>query len=195
MTYTDFNWITDRLAVGGLITAPSPLPFDAVLSMETYAPTAVRALALAANIDYQWCSILDGVSSESSEEIVRRFNTAANQLHTWFLGGKRALVHCYMGSSRAATTAIWYLVRYHRFSWEEAASLVKERRPVTDPNIRFEVPLRIAAGETISEEWLRRRLDEYCLARHGEADQAGKVREIQRDLAVQGVALRPNRSG
>lgn len=186
MSYADFDWIFDRLAVGGLVRTPAPLPFDAVLSMETYAPIDIGRLATSGQVEYAWRSILDGVTYEPHAAIVTRFDAAARQIHDWLHAGKRVLVHCYMGSSRAPTAVTWYLVRYEGYSWDEAVALLKSRRRVVDPNIRFEIALRIAAGEQIDEAWLAERLEEYCLQRHDGAELPQKVREIRADLAQQG---------
>lgn len=187
MTYTDYDWITDRLAVGGLVTGESAPPFDAVLSLETYAPTRVGEMVRSGEIEYCWQSILDGVAAEPNDAIVARFDAAADQLHAWLSDGKRVLVHCYMGSSRAVTAATWYLVRYRGLSWDEAVAHVRACRAVADPNIRFEIPLRVASGEMLTEPWLGRRLSDYCRGRHDSSEIPTKIREIRDDLVRQGT--------
>jgi hypothetical protein len=59
------------------------------------------------------------------------------------------------------TAVVWYLVRYHGLSWDQALQRVRAHRTVANPNIRFEIPLRIASGEEIGEEWIERRIAEY----------------------------------
>jgi len=190
MTYDNYDWITRHLAVGGLVDTSEVPFFDAILSLETYSPLLVRGLAQSPDVEYRWYSIMDGVSAEPHEAIVQRFNAAVDQVADWIRAGRRVLVHCYLGSSRAGTTATWYLVRHHALSWEESVTWVRERRRVTDPNIRFEIPLRLAAGEVLDESWLQQRLTEYCLARHDRSELAQKMREILADLERQGTLAR-----
>ncbi|MBV9280089.1 MAG: dual specificity protein phosphatase family protein [Chloroflexi bacterium] len=162
MAYTDFNWIIDRLAVGGFVRDSDDLPFDAILSMETHAPTLLRDLVRSGRVEYQWRSILDGRCDEENDEIVRRFDAAAAQMDAWLRGGRRVLVHCFAGVSRSVTAVIWYLMRYRGYSWEQALELIKANRPGAYPDVRFEIPLRLAAGEDLSEEWIEGRIEAYC---------------------------------
>jgi hypothetical protein len=121
----------------------------------------LRDLVQSGRVDYQWLSINDGICDEEHDEIVRRFDAAAAQIDNWLRSGKRVLVHCFAGVSRAVTAVVWYLVRYHGLSWDQALQRVRAHRTVANPNIRFEIPLRIASGEEIGEEWIERRIAEY----------------------------------
>jgi protein-tyrosine phosphatase len=159
--YKDYDWITDRLAVGGFVhESHDELPFDAILSLETSAPAVLRDLVTSGRIDYQWRSIVDGICHESHGEVVRRFDEAAAQIDRWLTDDKRVLVHCYAGVSRSVTAVVWYFVRYHSLCWDEAMQLVRGRRQGADPAVAFEVALRLEAGEEISEKWIERRIEE-----------------------------------
>ena len=75
MAYTDYNWVTDRLAIGGFVhESEEDLPFDAILSMETHAPAVLRDFVRSGRVDYQWRSIIDGICDEEHDEIIRRFD-------------------------------------------------------------------------------------------------------------------------
>ena len=170
MSYSNFNWIDDRLAVGGFVTESGEFPFDAILSLETHAPLTLRDVALSESLEYRWHSIIDGISYEENDAIVRRFDDAAEQIAAWLRDGKRVLVHCYMGISRSVIAVAWYLVRYEGMSWEEALDLIRVARTQANPNIRFEIPLRLAAGERLTREDVARRIDawvEVLLEREG----------------------------
>jgi len=162
MAYSDFNWITDRLAVGGFVFESDDLPFDAVLSMETQAPVALRDLVRSGRVDYRWLSIVDGHSWETREVIVRRFNQASELIHDWLGDGKRVLVHCHAGVSRSVTAVTWYLMRYEGYSWDDALRIVRESRQIALPNIRFEAVMRAAGGERIDDHWIESRAREFC---------------------------------
>src|SRR5919199_5943179 len=54
MPYTNYNWITDRLAIGGVVSDPEALPFDAILSLMTEAPAGMWELARSGNVEYAW---------------------------------------------------------------------------------------------------------------------------------------------
>lgn len=191
MPYTNFNWITDQLAVGGFVSENEDnLPFDAILSMETHAPPAIRELVRSGRVEYQWRSIIDGICYENNDEIVRRFDEAAEQLDAWIRDDKRVLVHCYAGVSRAVTAATWYLVRYQNLSWDEALERIRAHRTVANPNIHFEIPLRIASGEDISEEWIAERIAEYGARMKAEYDFHIDVDEIWNTLEQQGTIPR-----
>ncbi|MGH2441611.1 MAG: dual specificity protein phosphatase family protein [Chloroflexota bacterium] len=190
MPYTDYDWVGDRFAIGGLVTeSDHDFPFDAVLSMETHAPATLRELAASEHIEYRWFSIIDGFSWEQHDEIVRRFTDAADQLSAWLAEDKKVLVHCTAGISRSATVVIWYLVRHEGYTWEDGLAFLRSFRSRINPNARFEIALRLSAGEKLSEGEIGARIRENCdrtLADGFEVDPA----ELWRDLEKQGT-LKP----
>lgn len=190
MQYTNFNWIDDRLAIGGLVSEPEDLPFDAILSMTPDAPTTVRDLVTGGDVEYRWFSIIDGYSHEEHDEIVNRFNLAVEQLDRWVREGKRVLVHCHAGISRSATAVCWYLVRYEGMSWDEANALARRGRPKVRPNIRFEIPLRMSLGETFTEEQVRTMAEAYCARIWEDEEVPVSPEEIMEDLERQGTLRR-----
>jgi protein-tyrosine phosphatase len=141
-------------------------------------------------VDYQWRSIIDGICYEEHDAIVRRFDAAAAQLDAWIREGKRVLVHCFAGVSRSVTAAIWYLMRYQGLSWDDALALIREQRTVANPNIRFEIPLRIAAGEDITEEWIAQRIADYGARLKAAYDVDVDANEIWDTLEQQGTIPR-----
>lgn len=191
MAYTDYNWITDRFAVGALVSdRDDDFPFDAVMSLETHAPATLRELAASEGVDYRWFSIIDGYSWEGNDEIVRRFDTAAAQLNAWLQEDKTVLVHCTAGVSRSVTTVVWYLVRYQGYSWNDAVDLIRSHRTKANPNPRFEIPLRLAAGEAVTREWIEQRLNDFCARMHAEFGVDADPQEIWLDLERQGTLER-----
>ena len=187
MPYTDFNWVTDRIAVGALVSQHEDFPFDAILSMATEAPPTVRDIVHSGRVDYQWRPIVDGYSWEEHDEIVRRYDAAAAQIDMWQRDGKRVLVHCMAGVSRSATSVVWYLVRYQGYGWDEAVELLRRSRPQVNPNIRFEIPLRLALGEELTEEWVGRRIAEHCAWVEETTGIRLDEAEIKEDLERQGT--------
>ena len=190
MAYTDYHWIIDRLAIGGFVHESEDLPFDAILSMETAAPTVLRELVRSGRVDYQWRSILDGICDEDHDAIVGRFDDAAAQLDAWLREEKRVLVHCYAGVSRSVTAVIWYLMCHQGHTWDEALELIRARRSVANPNIRFEIPLRLAAGEDLAEEWIDQRIGAYCERQRADYNVEVDPAEIWDTLERQGTFRR-----
>lgn len=190
MLYSNYNWINDRIAIGGMVSEPEDLPFDAILSLVTDAPPSVRDLVLSGRVDYQWHSIIDGYSFEENDEIVRRFNAAVDQLHEWLSEGKRVLVHCVAGISRSVTAVVWYLVLYEGMTWEDAADLVRASRPNARPNIRFELPLRLSVGERFTMEQIERMAERYCERILLDEGVVVEPEEIMADLERQGTLER-----
>lgn len=187
MPYTDFNWVTDRLAIGGFVTAHEALPFDAILSMETHAPATVRELVQSGQVEYQWRSIIDGFTWEEHDEIVARFDDAAALLNDWLSDDKRVLVHCFAGVSRSVTVVVWYLMRYQGMTWDAALEMIKQGRTMANPNIRFEIALRVANGEEIDEAWLRERIEQYARVLEERYDVKVDREDLRRDLERQGT--------
>jgi len=47
------------------------------------------------------------------------------------------LIHCLMGASRSCSVILYYLIKKHKMTLEEALKFVKEKRFVINPNLRF----------------------------------------------------------
>src|SRR5437763_2927100 len=144
MPYTEYTWITARLAVGAAPQEPAEMQFDAIVSLSTFAPLWLGEWVRSKQLDYEWCPVVDDFCEDGHEEVVRRFNEAAALIDGWLQDGRRVLVHCLGGISRSAAAVIWYFVRYRGYTWEQALALVRARRPVANPDIAFELPLRLA---------------------------------------------------
>lgn len=69
-----------------------------------------------------------------NEEIISAFNDILPIIHDNLLQGKATLIHCMVGASRSATIVAAYLVRYHGHSPVSALSVMKEKRPLINPN-------------------------------------------------------------
>jgi protein-tyrosine phosphatase len=50
---------------------------------------------------------------------------------------KNILVHCYMGASRSASIILYYLMKENKLSFVEAYNILKKKRPLVNPNIKF----------------------------------------------------------
>lgn len=190
MPYSNYNWITENLAIGGVVSEPDEFPFDAILSLMTEAPAGMWELARSGRVEYAWFSIIDGYSYEEHDAIVRRFDDAAAQIDAWLRAGKRVLVHCYAGISRSVTAVVWYFVRYQGKTWDEAMAVIRASRTVARPNVRFEIPLRLAAGETLSGQWLDERVRWYCERVLADENFTLDPAEILQDLERQGTTAR-----
>ena len=55
---------------------------------------------------------------------------------------KQVFIHCYMGSSRSATIVIYYLMRKHLMSYQEAVEYVIEKRECVNLNVNFAQELK-----------------------------------------------------
>lgn len=191
MPYENFSWIDGRLAIGaGVREVDGDFPFDAVLSLERYAPVALRELIQSGRIPYVWHPIIDAYAWEDHDAIVRRFDDAAAQIDAWLREGKRVLVHCREGISRSVVAVLRYLTRYEGCGWDEALALVQRSRPQARPNIRFEIALRVDAGETFTRDELEAMIRAWSTRRKEESGEETAPEEIWQDLARQGTLAR-----
>lgn len=181
MIYQNYNWIDDHLAVGGLISVSEELPFEAILSLETSVPLAVRELATAGRPRYRWLPLTDN-SFHPRAEILDTFTAAADQIHAWLARNWHVLVHCHNGISRSVTAVIWYLINRRGYTWDAALAQLRTRRPVADPDIRLEISLRLAADPTLDDAWIDNRLYTYCQDQRRRTGILLDWREIRREL-------------
>ena len=47
------------------------------------------------------------------------------------------LIHCFMGSSRSASCVILYLMNKYEMTFQESYNMIKELRPIVNPNTSF----------------------------------------------------------
>lgn len=189
--YTNFSWITDHLAVGGFVEGVAPaeeFPFDAALSLEVFAPLALAPLVRSGRVDYAWEPLFDGVALPQ-EQLMRHVDAAADHLDVWLGAGKRALVHCYAGVSRSVIAVTWYLMRSQGLSWNAAFAQVKAHRRAAFPDIRFELPLRLASGEPRDGDWISERLVAFCRQHHAETGRALDLPALAADLRRYGIPV------
>lgn len=186
--YTNYSWITDQLAVGGIVEQVDELPFDAILSLEVFAPLAIAALARSHRLEYAWEPIYDAVA-RPQDELVGQFDAAADRLDAWLRQGKRALVHCYAGVSRSVTAATWYLMRSQGLSWDQAFARVKATRRGAFPDLRFEIPLRLAAGEPRDGAWIAERVASFCRQHDAETGRQLDAEALCADLRRYGIPV------
>ena len=60
------------------------------------------------------------------------------------------LVHCHAGVSRSVSAVIYYLMQWYHFSYDEALEIVRQSRPIANPNPGFEHQLRYAEALMLS---------------------------------------------
>ena len=53
------------------------------------------------------------------------------------LSGGKTLVHCQWGKSRSVSICVAYLIRYNRMTAEESVQMIKNIRPIAQPNKTF----------------------------------------------------------
>lgn len=68
----------------------------------------------------------------SEENIKKHFNSTYR-----FINRGRTLIHCFAGISRSVTIATAYLMRKHNMSFVDAATLIKSKRKIANPNPGF----------------------------------------------------------
>ena len=50
---------------------------------------------------------------------------------------KNILIHCFMGSSRSASCVILYLMNKYEMTFDDSYKMIKELRPIVNPNTSF----------------------------------------------------------
>ena len=67
--------------------------------------------------------------------------------------GSNVFIHCFMGSSRSATIVVLYLMKYHKMSFSQAYTFLKNKRPVVNMNISFAEELQ-DIEKNMREAWV-----------------------------------------
>jgi dual specificity MAP kinase phosphatase len=72
-----------------------------------------------------------------NQNILQYFETTFEYIHEKLLMNKNILVHCQGGVSRSPSFIIGYLMRYHSKTFDEAYTIVKDKRSIINPNFNF----------------------------------------------------------
>lgn len=142
-----FDRITDGLWLGGAPHYPRDYDFladagiDAVVNIRAEREDDVDFYR-SHGIDYLQLKVLDILvpPPEILEEGVA-------YIHRQIEAGKTVLIHCAKGRGRSNTLLAAYLMRHRDMSFEEAAALIKEARPLSNLQARHKWAL---------ESWLQR---------------------------------------
>jgi protein-tyrosine phosphatase len=85
--------------------------------------------------DIEWHRFV--VDDDPSEKISKYFYEVNIIIQKALSENKNVMVHCAAGMSRSPTLVIAYLMIVNQWRYEEAYNFVKQRRPLTEPNIGF----------------------------------------------------------
>lgn len=85
----------------------------------------------------------DRVNDMPDENIIRCFKDCFRFIDQSFQSGGRVLVHCHAGISRSSTIVIAYLMYKYSMSLENAHRIVKQSRPIINPNYGFYLQLKV----------------------------------------------------
>jgi protein-tyrosine phosphatase len=69
-----------------------------------------------------------------TDEIVQIVKIVAEQLDEMLKNKKTVYIHCYEGVSRSVICVMYYLVKYHNYTKQDAFDFVKQQRPNVSPN-------------------------------------------------------------
>lgn len=73
----------------------------------------------------------------TSFDLSEFFNQGSEFIKEGTSGNNRILVHCIYGKSRSVSLVISYLMTHKNYKYEDALALVKNQRPVANPNDSF----------------------------------------------------------
>lgn len=111
--------------------------------------TAIGVRQLFSEINYVYIPLRD----TESEFILSQIKQILPQVHDMVLKAP-TLVHCMVGASRSATLVICYLMRFKRINLKDSLALVKDKRPIVDPNSGYLKQLQEFEKELIEEGYL-----------------------------------------
>ena len=106
----------------------------AIVNISTHIPCYYKQDQL---VDYLQLPLQDSVH----ENLLSHFETTFEYIQKKLFANENVLVHCQGGISRSPSFIIGYLMRYHGQNFQQAYSLVKEKRHIINPNLNFHAQL------------------------------------------------------
>lgn len=146
----NYSWITDKIAIGSHIS-PYP-PFQIIVNMNYPYNGAIHNLIQRKKHTFDnrhYIIYTLGINDDRTFSIVpiltQLLSLLRDECETH--KGARILFHCFAGKSRSVAAALAYLVEIDKMKYEDALSLVKEKRPLVAMNIGFQKELETFYGE------------------------------------------------
>lgn len=133
MSLADYNIILPGLILGSIDglyskTLTELKQLDAVVSVTPLDETPIPG-------KYKHCNSRYPISFKMpTDEIVQIVKTVVEQLDEMMKNKKTIYIHCYEGVSRSAICVMYYLVKYHNYTKQDAFEFVKQQRPNVSPN-------------------------------------------------------------
>jgi protein-tyrosine phosphatase len=133
MSLADYNIILSGLVLGSIdglysTTLTEFEQLDAVVSVTPLDETPIPG-------KYKHCHSRYPISFKMpTDEIVQIVKIVAEQLDEMLKNKKTVYIHCYEGVSRSAICVMYYLVKYHNYTKQDAFEFVKQQRPNVSPN-------------------------------------------------------------
>ncbi|CEG40842.1 mitogen-activated protein kinase phosphatase 1 [Plasmopara halstedii] len=126
--------LTDFLYIGGAVAAKSKS-----MLLQNGITHVINCAASVAPASYPdaFCYFNIRLRDHSSEDIARHFYSLFDFIERARESGGRIFLHCVKGISRSPTMAIAYLMWYKNIGMYKALDLVRQVRPVVDPNAGF----------------------------------------------------------
>ena len=81
------------------------------------------------------------IEDRTDKNIIKDFKTIALLVDKHVKNGKRVLIHCRKGISRAPTFVMAYLILFKGYSYEKAFDIMKKKHKKSDPNFGFLIQL------------------------------------------------------
>jgi protein-tyrosine phosphatase len=83
---------------------------------------------------YKKFSINDNNKDDIDNYLEETFNEIINYNK---YNNKNILIHCFVGRSRSVSVVIYYLMKKHLMSFDQAINYIKNKRPIINPNNKF----------------------------------------------------------
>lgn len=116
----------------------------------THIVNAVLAVEPAYPEKYQYFSV--DLRDSYTEDISKEFDRVNEFMHDALENGGKVLVHCICGVSRSASLVASYLIKKRELTYQQAITLLKQKRDKTNPNEGFREQLRTYSEEHSSVE-------------------------------------------
>lgn len=127
--------IIDKIYLGNALNAASYYKLDGINIGLVINVTKEITNFYEDYFDYLRYPILDDGIEKINEHLIDSYNNIVRYMEA--NPNKNILVHCYMGASRSVAIIVFYMMKHHKLTFDDAFAIISSKKEIVNMSTRF----------------------------------------------------------